>query len=334
MPSLSTCNHFEILSNIWDSKANLPDMQKPEKTINPLLTPTITPMIPKVQKPKWEKALPERYTISAIGESNSLKLKVELETMDSLERKFVNSLVDSGAIGKFIDHDYAKSCQFNLLKLTHPIPVYNIDGSPNEAGSITEAVSLILQYKNHSEQMTFCITSMGKQKLILGHSWLQKHNPEINWTKGEVQMSRCPPPCCSKCRNELQQERITQKAEARRIDICSIGPVLEVNHDSEDDSEIDATDPENEPISIEEGDQILATGLLPPPSMDIHVSPTISQWLAEAFQTDTEAATPVPEYLKEFTLVFSKPSLYLDLNHLGVKFIHCRPLNKRNWTHS
>ena len=57
-----------------------------------------------------------------------------------------------------------------------------------------------------------------------------------------------------------------QKAEVRRIDISSIGPVPEVNHDSEDDSGIDATNPENEPISIEEGDQILATGLLPPSS--------------------------------------------------------------------
>ena len=96
------------------------------------------------------------------------------------------------------------------------------------------------------------------------------------------------------------------KAEARRIDICSVGPVPEVNHDLEDGPGIDATDPENEPISIEEGDQILATGLLPPPSMDICASSTISQRLAEAFQTNAEAATPVLEYLKEFTSVFSK----------------------------
>ena len=36
------------------------------------------------------------------------------------------------------------------------------------------------------------------------------------------------------------------------------------------------------------------------------MSSTISQQLAEAFQTNTEAATPVPEYLKEFTSVISK----------------------------
>ena len=232
-------------------------MQNSEKNINPPLTPTATP----IQKPKWEKALPEKYTILAIGESNSLKVKVELETTDTLERKSVNSLMDSRATGEFINCDYAKSCLFNLLKLTHPILVYNIDRSPNEAGSITKAVSLILQYKNHSEWMTFCVTSLGKQKLILGHSWLWKHNLEINWTKGEVKMSRCPSQCCSECRDELQQERITWKAEVRRIDICSVGPVPEVNHDSEDDSRIDATNLENEPISIEEGDH--AVELIP-----------------------------------------------------------------------
>ena len=107
-------------------------------------------------------------------------------------------------------------------------------------------------------------------------------------------------------KSNLQLPLHTWNAEARRIDICSIGPVLEVNHDSEDDSRIDATNSENEPISVEEGDWNLATGLLPPPSMDICTSSTISQQLSEAFQTNTEAATPVLEYLKEFTSVFSK----------------------------
>ena len=119
-------------------------------------------------------------------------------------------------------------------------------------------------------------------------------------------MSRCPPRCCSECREELRQERITQKAEVRRIDTCSRGPTPEVNHDLEDDSEVADVDSEVEPLSIEEGDRILATGLIPPPSMEIRASSTISQRLAEAFQTNIEATTPVPEYLKEFTSVFSK----------------------------
>ena len=81
--------------------------------------------------------LPKAYTITSAGEdSNSLKLKIEIESADTTRKKLVTTLVDSGATGEFIDRDYAKSCQFNLVKLTQPIPVYNVDGTPNEAGSV------------------------------------------------------------------------------------------------------------------------------------------------------------------------------------------------------
>ena len=119
-------------------------------------------------------------------------------------------------------------------------------------------------------------------------------------------MCQCPLRCFSGCREELHQERIIWKAETRRINICSIGPLLELNHDSKDDPGLDTVDLEDKPISVEEGNWILATGLLPPQPMEIHALSTISQWLAEAFQVNMEAAMLIPEYLKEFTTVFSK----------------------------
>ena len=236
-----------------------------------------SPMILRVQKPKWEKALPEKFMIAITEQvSTSLKIKAEIKTTDTTEKKSIIALLDSSTTGEFIDRDYAKSQWFNLLKFTKPIPVYNVDGSANEAGSITEAVSLILRYKIHSEQTLFCVTSLGKQKLMLGHSWLHKHNLEIDWTKGKVKMSRCPLHCCSRCHDEIHLEKITQKADTKRKDACSIGPMPETSHDSKEDSITDAVNPEDEPISVEEGDQILASGLLPTLSMDICASSTIS----------------------------------------------------------
>ncbi|KNZ75897.1 hypothetical protein J132_00910 [Termitomyces sp. J132] len=41
----------------------------------------------------------------------------------------------------------------------------------------------------------FAITSLDKQDMILGFTWLCKHNPKVDWTKGEVTMSRCPWKC-------------------------------------------------------------------------------------------------------------------------------------------
>jgi len=105
----------------------------------------------------------------------------------------------------------------------------------------------------------FAVTGLGKQKLILGHSWLRKHNPEIDWVTGEVKMSRCPSQCCSRCRDEAQVERITQKAEIQQTEAVSDGPVPEFHTDSEEE------EPEEAEELIEPGYRIFAIGLVPAP---------------------------------------------------------------------
>jgi len=117
---------------------------------------------------KWEQQLPSKLVIASVEDgSTSLKLKVELETTDTGEVKSVNSFVDSRATGEFTNRHYSKSNQLHTRKLSKPIPVYNVDGTLNEAGSITEVVDLILRYRNHLEQTLFAVTGLGKQKLIL-----------------------------------------------------------------------------------------------------------------------------------------------------------------------
>ena len=141
-------------------------MQKPKQTPNPLPISVPIPTLPlRMRKPKWEKALPKSYIIAATEENpTSLKRKVEIETMDTVETKSVTALLDSSVTGECINRDYARSCWFNLIKLTQPILVYNVDGSPNEAGSITKVVSLILCHKKYSEWTTFAVMSLGRQK--------------------------------------------------------------------------------------------------------------------------------------------------------------------------
>src|SRR5271168_657124 len=173
-PSLPTYNRFNVL-DIHESNETIETVETAMQ--NP---PSPIPLFPQypAPRPKWERPLLPKFVIAAVdGNSTSLKLKVELETTDTGEVKSVNALVDCGATGEFMDRHYAKSCGFRLLKLSKPIPVYNIDGTPNEAGFVTEVVDLILRYKNHSERTLFAVSSLGKQKLILGHSWLRKHNP-------------------------------------------------------------------------------------------------------------------------------------------------------------
>ena len=189
--------------------------------------------------------------------------------------------------------------------------MYNVDSTPNEAGSITEVVNLILHYKNHSERTTFAVSGLGKQELISGHSWLWKHNPEIDWITGEVKMSRCLPWCCPGCRDEVRQQCVAQKVESWQKNTCTAGPISKIDHDSDSSDSSDSSDQDSldiPPESLEDGDCILATGLLPPRlSADIRASSTISQQLAEVSKANSKAESPlILEYLKEFTSVFSK----------------------------
>jgi len=79
----------------------------------------------------------------------------------------------------------------NTQTLSRNIPIFNIDGSPNETGQISEVVDVVLRYKTHSERMLLAVSGLGKQSLILSYDWLKGHNPKIDWEKGEVEMTHC-----------------------------------------------------------------------------------------------------------------------------------------------
>src|SRR6266481_7581431 len=104
----------------------------------------------------------------------------------------MNALIDTSATGQFIDIEYVRSKELCTYRLPHSIRVYNVDGTPNEAGHITEALDLVICYKDHTEQSTFYVTSIGQGAIILGHPWLTKHNPKRDWHTGEVKMTCYP----------------------------------------------------------------------------------------------------------------------------------------------
>jgi len=91
-------------------------------------------------------------------------------------------------------HQWLHQNKIITHKLEHPIEVYNINGSVNRGGSITE-VTLISSYQGHKECAVFKVCDLGKSNLIIGYTWLHKHSPEINWETGKVEMMRCPREC-------------------------------------------------------------------------------------------------------------------------------------------
>jgi len=132
----------------------------------------LTPLIPALlRKPKWERRLPKLLFISALdARGTSLLLPVEIGTMDTSELHSVKALLDSGATGSFIDRDFICSKGINTRTLSCNIPVFNVDGSPNETGQISEVIDILLCYKTHSKRMLLTISRLGKQSLILGYN--------------------------------------------------------------------------------------------------------------------------------------------------------------------
>ena len=52
-----------------------------------------------------------------------------------------------------------------------------------------------MEYRGHHEELTAEVTNLGKNSLILGYTWLQKHNPKIDWQSGVIKFTRCPRSC-------------------------------------------------------------------------------------------------------------------------------------------
>jgi hypothetical protein len=83
--------------------------------------------------------------------SNSFELNVSMQTTDTGEVHTTCALLDSGATGLFVNSDFVTRNRLTTKPLSRAIPVYNVDGSLNESGSITEVIDIVLRYCNHSE---------------------------------------------------------------------------------------------------------------------------------------------------------------------------------------
>ena len=103
-----------------------------------------------------------------------------------------DTLINSGAGGEFIDQNYARTLTLPLQNLTKPIPALNVDRTLNKKGTIKHYVNLDLDIFGQKQSMCLLVTGLGKQKIVLGFPWLQKHNPIINWQNGTFEWQHTP----------------------------------------------------------------------------------------------------------------------------------------------
>src|SRR6267154_6206659 len=240
MPPLSTSNHYAPLDvDLVEENSTLSSEPTDKATIaadvqSTPLDPSHPVYPPRLKR--WEQRLPRRYVVTSTPSENSLHLKVEIVTTDTQQLISFMALLDCGATGLFVDRGFVDRNRITTRTLSRPIPVYNIDGTLNKAGSICEVVDVVLRYKDHSERVQFAVTGLGKQDVILGYTWLKDHNPEVDWITKEVKMSRCPSRW-STCRTEIKQECHQRQMEARHLCSCRTGSMPTVEEIFEDPPE-------------------------------------------------------------------------------------------------
>jgi len=118
--------------------------------------------------------------------SNSLSIPIQISGKTEKETVKTLALIDSGAGGEFIDQNYAKNSGLDIQQLEKPLKVFNVDGTSNKRGTIKYFVLLDITVNGRQEKIKLLMTGLGKQRIILGFPWLNRHNPEINWQTGEL----------------------------------------------------------------------------------------------------------------------------------------------------
>jgi hypothetical protein len=257
----------------------------------------------------------------------SLTVDVEIESTDTAVKRHTQALIDCGATGCFIDIEWAKLNNIPTRPLTNPIPVYNVNGTANNAGTITDMANMILRYEQHSERTQLVVTCLGKQSLILGYNWLRNHTLGINWQTKDVKMSCCPLQC-STCRVEDKRNAKIRKSTTSQINACRSGAFPTMTEEDEDKSpqvNTDETDEEAQDtgpafdddldsevndFAIEEDDRVFMAMVHP---VDLHhfvcASSMVSRHLAEVFAKNSKPKgfeDTVPTSLHTYANVFSE----------------------------
>mgnify|MGYP000532974220 FL=1 len=104
-----------------------------------------------------------------------------------------HALLDSGASTCFIDIAFVRAHKIPTFCTTQPISVEAIDGRVLSSGAVTEAtVPLVFQVGFHQEVLTFYLIATPRHPIVLGLSWLETHNPMVDWCSRSITFPQTP----------------------------------------------------------------------------------------------------------------------------------------------
>jgi len=136
----------------------------------------------------------------------------------------IKALVDSRCTHTGIDEQLVKEKRIQTKKIDFSFEVFNADGMKN--GEVTKVVPLEVEINSHKETLEAAVTDLDGTDIFLGHDWLVKHNPEVNWKNGTIKFTRCPGNCTmthKDIRFNSRQAKDTKTQDNQEQDNSKIG---------------------------------------------------------------------------------------------------------------
>jgi len=151
----------------------------------------------------------------------------------------VKALVDSECTHTGINEQLVKDKRIQTKPINFSFKVFNADGIKNR--EVTRVAPLEIKINSHKEQLEAAIMDLNRTDMFLGHDWLVKHNPEVNWKNGTIRFTRCLGSCMMKhkdIRFKTRRTKAMKTTETKEQDNGEIG------------KEPDRTNPEDLPEYI------------------------------------------------------------------------------------
>ena len=147
-------------------------------------------------------------------------MQADVKTKNSKKLK-VKALVDSRCTYTGIDKQLVKKKRIQTKPLNFSFEVFNANKTKN--GEVTKVVSLEIKINRHKEILEVVVMDLDGTDMFLGHDWLVKHNPEVNWKNRTIKFTRCPRSCTMKHEDIRFKTRRTKAMDNMEQDNKEIG---------------------------------------------------------------------------------------------------------------
>ena len=155
----------------------------------------------------------------------------------------VKALVDSGCTYTGINEQLVKDKRIQTRPINFSFEVFNADGTKN--GEVTKVAPLEVEINGHKETLEAAVTDLDGMDMFLGHDWLVKYNPEVNWRNGIIKFTRCPGDCT------MKYEDIQFKSQRTKTTETMGTTDNKGQNNGEIGKELDKTNPEDLPDYIQ-----------------------------------------------------------------------------------